>query len=75
VLLTAEKPYGITAKNLAEAYRTKETKLSSNLSRNMGRFLGGKYYSQLEGAELQALKRVSTNSDYPSIRYCSVLTI
>lgn len=65
----------MTTKVLAEQFGTDETNIKTNFNRNAQRFIEGKHYYQLKGAELKAFKGVVTNSNDPSINFASVLTL
>jgi hypothetical protein len=53
----------VTTALLAKLYGTEDAYITKNLSRNRDRFIDGKHYFKLEGAELKALK------DYTSQRH------
>lgn len=65
----------MTTKVLAEVYNTKEENIKTNFNRNKERFIEGKHYYQLEGDELTAFKGCVTNSNDPSIKFASMLTL
>lgn len=62
-------------KTLAEQFGTDETNIKTNFNRNKSRFIKGKHYFQLEGDELKEFKRLVTDSNDPSIKFTSVLTL
>lgn len=65
----------MTTKVLAEEFGTKEENIKTNFNRNKGRFIKGKHYYQLEGEELKEFKRIVTESNDPSMKFVSVLTL
>ena len=65
----------MTTKALAEQYGTSEDNIKTNFNRNKERFIEGKHYYQLQGEVLKEFKRVVTESNDPSIKYASILTL
>lgn len=68
----------ITTKTLAEVYETEEHNITKNFNQNKDKFIEGKHYYKLEGAQLKDFKRVITKSDnplYQEIKFASVLTL
>ena len=68
----------ITTKTLAEVYETEEHNITKNFNQNKDKFIEGKHYYKLEGAQLKDFKRVITKSDnplYQEIKFASVWTL
>lgn len=68
----------ITTKTLAEVYETEEHNITKNFNQNKDKFIEGKHYYKLEGAQLKDFKRVITKSDnplYQEIKFASVLIL
>lgn len=68
----------ITTKTLAQVYETEEHNITKNFNQNKDKFIEGKHYYKLEGAQLKDFKRVITKSDnplYQEIKFASVLTL
>ena len=65
----------MTTKVLAEQFGTEENNIKTNFNRNKERFKEGKHYYQLQGEELKEFKRIVTDSNDPSIKFASVLTL
>lgn len=53
----------LTTKQLAEAYETTETNIKTNFNRNKERFIEGRDYYLLKGAELKEFKNYVTDSN------------
>lgn len=61
----------MTTKVLAEEFGTEDKIISNNFNRNIDRFVEGKHYYKLEGAELKEFKGYHQNDE--SLKYVSVL--
>lgn len=55
----------ITTSQLADVYETDINNLQANFSRNKDRFIEGKHFVYLQGAELKEFKRFLINSQHP----------
>ncbi len=65
----------ITTKVLAQQFGTEENNIKKNHSNNKERFIEGKHFYKLEGAELAEFKRVVNISNDPSIKFARVLIL
>lgn len=65
----------LTTEQLAEFYGASETQIKTNLSRNKDKFVEGKHYYRLEGAELKDFKSQVTESNLPINKFASQLIL
>lgn len=68
----------VTTELLASLYETEVNNIKVNLSRNQKRFVEGKHYFKLEGADLKAFKHKVTQSNLvkvaPNVRHLALWT-
>ncbi len=65
----------LTTQQLAQAYETETDRIQQNFIRNQERFIEGRDYYRLEGAELKAFKMSLSFSEEPSIKFAPSLIL
>ena len=63
----------MTTEQLAEAYGCKAIHIQQNFKNNRERFVEGKHYFRLEGAELKSFKKQVENFDLPVSKFASAM--